>query len=225
MCSGLAAEAVRERRAERLQPLGRPVPPRGVRLRREHVVHRALKRLGRKAVERGDAGGDRDQVRVGRRPHEIAHGRLVRLERGRGDLAAPGKRRAGGVRLRGHERAAADVAADQPARLELAVGADHRRAADLQRRRQIALGRQLQAGGHGAARDPAFEQRHEPAIQRARARQRLRVDAEGAKQTIHRLACLTDDGLGHDVFTMPPETSPIKAPAAPSRARPTASST
>src|SRR5439155_868901 len=106
------------------------------------------------------------------------------------------------------------------ARLVRAVRAVVGRAADRESRGEVALRRQLEAGGHAPARDPVLDERHDAAIERARARQRAGVDAERRKQPIHRLVCLTHRGLGHDVLTMTNATSPILREEAPP-ARPT----
>ena len=147
MCSRLAAEAVRQRRAEPRHPLGRPVTPGGVarasRARRSSPAGRRRSGSSRAPARRRRATRAPGSAACA---HQIAHRRVGRLQRRRGDLAAPGERRARRVRPRRHERAAPDVAAHQPPRLELAVGADDRGAADAKRRGEIALGRQADAG-------------------------------------------------------------------------------
>ena len=191
MCSGSPPKRCASAARNGCSPSVGPCRQAASGLRREHVVHRALERLGRKALERRHAGGDGNQVRIGRRAHQVAHRRLVGLERRRRDLAAPRERRAGGVGPRRDEGAAADVAAHQAARFELAVGADHRRPADLQRRGEIALRRQPVTGRQGAAGDAAFEQGDDAAVERPRSRGSDRAsDAQRAKQAIHRLVRL-----------------------------------
>ena len=125
------------------------------RIGRERVTDRLEERLVRKAIERRPAGGERQQPRVRRVADDVAERRVAGAQRRRGNLAAPGERRPFGFRRRADERAAADVAAQQPARFELAIGADDGRAADLQLLGERALRRNARAGRQfAAARSP-----------------------------------------------------------------------
>jgi hypothetical protein len=141
------AKARRNRFAESPLPFGRAVLPHHHRLAGQQTIDGLLKRRGGKAVECRLAGGKRDDARIAGRAHQVADRRVVGLQRGRGYFAPPRKRRAARVGPRRHERPPPDVAAHQAFRLQLAIRVNHRRAADVERAREIALRRQPRAGG------------------------------------------------------------------------------
>ena len=168
------AEARRNRFAESPLPFGRAVLPHHHRLAGQQTIDGLLKRRGGKAVERRLAGGKRDDARIAGRAHQVADRRVVGLQRRRRHLAAPRKRRAARVGPRRHERPPPDVAAHQPFRLQLAIRVDDRRAADVERAREIALRRQPRAGGCRSRRQAALHELHDPPVHRPDARQRRR---------------------------------------------------
>src|SRR5262249_13938960 len=111
-----------------------------------------------------------------------------------------GERRAA-IALRRDEGAASDVAAEQAARFELAIGGDDGGARDAQRRRQLAFGRQPAAGRQRAARDAAVDQLDQAAVERSHARDGRAIDVERLKQANRRLV-LFDAGERHDPDSM-----------------------
>ena len=143
----LAAESLRDRVAEHGQPFGRAVSPRQAHVALERPIHRPAVGVDRKRLERRNAGRHRQHRRVRRVPEEIANRRIARARRGGGDFPAPGERRARGLGRGRDERAAADVAAHEAARLEIAVCVDDGRPADLER---AARARARPAGGSRA---------------------------------------------------------------------------
>ena len=173
---GRDAEPLGDRLAQRRLPFGRAVPPDRQALALDHVVDRLLKGLDRKAVDRRLAGGERQHLGVRRVADRVAQRRVARAKRGGGDLAAPRERRAGRIGRRADERAAADVAAQQPARLELAIRADDGGAADAEPLRELALRRHARSRRQIAARDRRFEKADEVSVEGPRGPDELPFD-------------------------------------------------
>src|SRR5687768_10982396 len=86
--------------------------PRRRRALSEHVVDGAAEGLDGEAADSRLPGGQRDDVGSRRAADEIPERRVGRLQRACGDLSAP-REWCRPIVLRGHERAAADVAAHE----------------------------------------------------------------------------------------------------------------
>ena len=106
----------------------------------------------------------------------VAQRRVARSQRRGGDFAAPRKRRAGRVGGRADERAAADVAAQQPARLELAVRADDGRAADLKAVGELTLRRHARSRRQVAARNRRFQKTDQVSVEGSSSPDKLPFD-------------------------------------------------
>ena len=126
------AEALGDRFAQRRLPLGRTMPPRRVRVARQHLIDRLLERRRREAVDRRLTRRERQDACIRRVAERVAQRGVARSQRVRRYLAPPGEGRTGRIGSGADERAAPDVSAQQPARLELTVGADDGRAADAE---------------------------------------------------------------------------------------------
>src|SRR2546421_1488462 len=97
-------------------------------------------------------------------PHDVAQGGVAPPEGRRRDLAAPGKRRPFRLRRRADEGAAADITAQQPARLELPVRADDGGTADAEALGERTFGWNARPRWQITLRNRRFEQRDEMSV-------------------------------------------------------------
>src|SRR5439155_25145408 len=94
---------------------------------------------------------------VRRMTNGVPQCRVARSQRRGGYLAAPGEGRTARFRRRADKGAASHVTAEQSARFEFAIRADHCRPADPKPLGKLALGWQTRPGRKLSACDCAFE--------------------------------------------------------------------